>query len=45
MTTRQYIGARYIPVFADPVQWDNTKSYEYLTMVQNIGHLMHYILH
>ena len=37
MTTRQYIGARYIPVFADPVQWDNSKEYAYLTMVQNTG--------
>lgn len=37
MTTRQYIGARYIPVFADPVQWDSDNAYEYLTMVQSQG--------
>ena len=37
MTTRQYIGARYIPKFADPVEWDATKAYEYLTMVQHEG--------
>lgn len=37
MTTRQYIGARYIPIFADPVQWDDDRTYEYLTMVQNAG--------
>ena len=37
MPARQYIGARYIPVFADPVEWDNTRPYEYLTMVQHVG--------
>lgn len=37
MATRQYIGARYIPVFADPVEWDDTRPYEYLTMVQHEG--------
>ena len=37
MATRQYIGARYIPIFADPVEWDNTNSYQYLTMVQHQG--------
>ena len=35
--TRQYIGARYVPVFADPVQWDNVRSYEALTIVTNNG--------
>lgn len=37
MTTRQYIGARYIPVFADPVEWDDTRTYEALMMVQHLG--------
>ena len=37
MTSRQYIGARYIPVFADPVEWDNTRPYEALMMVQHVG--------
>ena len=35
--TRQYIGARYIPIFGrkgeDSIQWDNTKPYEPLTIV------------
>ena len=35
--TRQYIGARYIPIFGrkgeDTIQWDNTKPYEPLTIV------------
>lgn len=29
----QYIGARYVPVFADPIEWDNTRAYEPLTIV------------
>lgn len=33
MGTRQYIGARYVPAFADPIQWDNKRIYEPLTMV------------
>lgn len=37
MSVRQYIGARYIPIFADPIQWDNTSSYEPLTVVMNLG--------
>lgn len=37
MTTRQYIGARYIPVFADPVEWTDERTYEPLTMVQHLG--------
>ena len=35
--TRQYIGARYVPIFGrkgeDSIQWDNTKPYEPLTIV------------
>lgn len=30
---RQYIGARYVPKFADPIDWDSTLSYEPLTVV------------
>lgn len=33
MATRQYIGARYVPTFANPIQWDNQRIYEPLTMV------------
>ena len=33
MTVTQYIGARYVPLFADPIQWDTTKEYEPLTIV------------
>ena len=33
----QYIGARYIPVFADPVEWSSDRPYEHLMMVQNQG--------
>ncbi len=34
---RQYIGARYVPKFADPLTWDNTHSYEALVMVDYMG--------
>lgn len=37
MSVRQYIGARYIPTFADPIEWDSTLSYEPLTVVTNLG--------
>lgn len=33
--TRQYIGARYVPVFADPLQWSSANAYEPLTIVMN----------
>lgn len=33
MATRQYIGARYVPKFADPIEWDNARSYEALEIV------------
>lgn len=29
----QYIGARYVPMFADPIDWDKTRVYEPLTIV------------
>lgn len=37
MAVTQYIGARYVPLFADPMQWDSTKTYEPLTIVYNGG--------
>lgn len=33
MATRQYIGARYVPKFSDPIKWDKERSYEALTIV------------
>lgn len=33
MGIRQYVGARYVPTFANPIQWDNQRIYEPLTMV------------
>jgi hypothetical protein len=35
--TVEYIGDRYVPKFADPVEWDNTRSYEALMIVTNQG--------
>lgn len=29
----QYIGARYVPKFADPIEWDGAKAYENLIIV------------
>lgn len=29
----QYIGARYVPIFADPIEWQPNKLYEPLTIV------------
>jgi len=37
MATTQYIGARYVPLFADPAEWDSTKQYEPLTIVLHEG--------
>lgn len=37
MATNQYIGARYVPLFAEPAQWDKNKQYEPLTIVMNNG--------
>lgn len=31
--TSMYIGARYVPIFANPVEWDNEREYEPLTIV------------
>lgn len=37
MSVREYIGARYVPKFADPIAWDSTKQYEPLTIVTYQG--------
>ena len=34
---RQYVGARYVPVFADPLEWSSTRGYESLTVVLHEG--------
>lgn len=34
---RQYIGARYVPKFADPIEWNDQTSYEALTIVTYMG--------
>ena len=34
---RQYIGARYVPLFANPAEWDNKRTYEPLTIVIHQG--------
>ena len=33
----QYIGARYVPLFADPFEWDSNNEYEPLTIVTHQG--------
>ena len=33
MSVTQYIGARYVPLFADPAEWDSIREYEPLTVV------------
>ena len=41
MAVREYIGARYVPIFGrvgeESIEWDNTKPYEPLTIVLNDG--------
>lgn len=37
MSVREYIGARYVPIFADPLAWDSSRTYEPLTIVQHAG--------
>lgn len=37
MSVREYIGARYVPMFADPIEWDITTIYEPLTVVTYQG--------
>lgn len=33
----RYVGARYVPVFANPVEWDSSKTYDPLTIVTYQG--------
>ena len=37
MANNVYVGNRYVPVFADPVEWDSLRSYEALTIVTYLG--------
>lgn len=37
MAVTQYIGARYVPLFADPIEWDSSNTYEPLTIVYSGG--------
>lgn len=34
---RQYVGARYVPLFADPLEWSSTQGYGPLTVVLHEG--------
>lgn len=37
MSTRQYVGARYVPKFSSPIEWDKNRSYEALEIVTYLG--------
>lgn len=37
MAVTQYIGARYVPLFANPLDWDINTAYEALTIVYYRG--------
>ena len=37
MAVTQYVGARYVPLFADPVDWTSDRAYEPLTIVLHDG--------
>lgn len=37
MAVTQYIGARYVPLFANPLDWDINTAYEALTIVYYQG--------
>lgn len=37
MAVTQYIGSRYVPLFADPIDWNITRAYESLTIVYYQG--------
>lgn len=37
MEYTRYIGARYVPKFANPIEWNKALSYEPLTIVQYLG--------
>lgn len=34
---RQYVGARYVPLLAEPLEWSSTRGYESLTVVLHEG--------
>ena len=35
--TTQYIGSRYVPLFAEPAEWNSARTYEPLTIVMHDG--------
>lgn len=37
MAITQYIGSRYVPLFADPIEWSSNNTYEPLTIVTHEG--------
>lgn len=37
MSVSQYIGARYVPLLADPAEWNDERTYEPLTIVLHEG--------
>lgn len=37
MANNVYIGNRYVPIFANPVEWDSLRTYEALTIVTYLG--------
>lgn len=37
MANNVYVGNRYVPIFADPVEWDSLRTYEALTIVTYYG--------
>ena len=37
MAVTQYIGSRYVPLFADPIEWSAENTYEPLTIVLHEG--------
>jgi hypothetical protein len=34
---RQYVGARYVPKFSDPIEWNQQRSYEAMEIVTYLG--------
>lgn len=37
MSVTQYVGARYVPLFSEPLAWDSKTAYEPLTIVYHEG--------
>lgn len=37
MSVREYVGARYVPTFATPIDWNSANTYEPLTIVLHEG--------